>query len=70
VARRRRDRHRDARPRRCGGRLALLAGFAELAWDKARIVTGHPDAAVRARERDDLDWWVRQVRETLDAGLL
>jgi hypothetical protein len=38
--------------------------------NKALDAAEHPDLVVRARERQDLDWWVRQARWTLDAGLL
>lgn len=51
-------------------RLALVAGLAELGWNKALDATEHPDPAVRARELDDLAWWVGQARTALDAGLL
>ena len=51
-------------------RLALLAGLVDLGWNKALDVTEHPDGAVRARERADLDWWVAEARRTLDLGLL
>lgn len=51
-------------------RLALFAGLADLGWNKALDATGHPDPAVRARERADLDWWVEQARATLEQNLL
>jgi hypothetical protein len=51
-------------------RLALLSGLVWLGWNKALDAALHPDAATRAREREDLDWWVREGRETLEAGLL
>lgn len=51
-------------------RLALFAGLADLGWNKALDATGHPDPAVRARERADLDWWVAQARATLELDLL
>lgn len=43
-------------------RLALLAGLAELGWNKALDAIEHHDPATRARELDDLAWWVRQAR--------
>lgn len=51
-------------------RLALLAAFVWLGWNKALDATEHPDPAVREREREDLEWWVSQARRTLRAGLL
>ncbi|HET7721655.1 MAG TPA: phosphotransferase [Acidimicrobiales bacterium] len=51
-------------------RLALFAGLADLGWNKALDATGHPDPAVRSRERADLDWWVAQSRATLEQGLV
>ena len=51
-------------------RLALFAGLADLGWNKALDAVGHPDPAVRARERADLDWWVAQARATLEQGLI
>jgi aminoglycoside/choline kinase family phosphotransferase len=51
-------------------RLSLLSAFCWLGWNKALDAAGHPDPIVRARERQDLDWWVNQARLTLDAGLL
>jgi hypothetical protein len=48
-------------------RLALLGGLVQLGWDKALQASEHPDAAVRAREADDLAWWVRQARAALEA---
>ncbi len=49
-------------------RLALLAGLLFLGWNKALDATEHPDPATRAREGDDLDWWVRAARHTLEMG--
>lgn len=51
-------------------RLALLAGLLWLGWNKALDAAEHPDPATRERERRDLDWWVREARETLEEGLL
>ena len=50
-------------------RLSLLAGLLWLGWNKALDATRHPDEAKRAREREDLAWWVEHGREALDAGL-
>ena len=47
-------------------RLALLGGLVQLGWDKALHASGHPDPAVRARERADLAWWVARAREALE----
>ncbi len=46
-------------------RLALLAGLAELGWNKALDCVEHPDPATRAAELDDLAWWVTQARAAL-----
>lgn len=51
-------------------RLALFAGLVDLGWNKALDATGHPNPAVRARERADLNWWVAQAQMTLEQGLL
>ena len=51
-------------------RLSLLSAFCWLGWNKALDAAEHPDLAVRAREQQDLDWWIRQARLTLDASLL
>jgi hypothetical protein len=51
-------------------RLALLLGLVWLGWNKALDAVEHPDPVTRARERDDLDWWVAQARTTLESGVL
>jgi Ser/Thr protein kinase RdoA (MazF antagonist) len=51
-------------------RLALLLGLVWLGWNKALDAVEHPDPETRARERDDLDWWVAQARTTLESGVL
>lgn len=51
-------------------RLSLLSAFCWLGWNKALDAAEHPDLVVRAREQQDLDWWLQQARLTLDAGLL
>lgn len=50
--------------------LALLAGTLWLGWNKALDAVEHPDEETRARERADLEWWVRQARTALDEGIL
>jgi thiamine kinase-like enzyme len=50
-------------------RLALLSGLMWLGWNKALDAAEHPDPATRARERDDLDWWVRRARDALEMGV-
>jgi thiamine kinase-like enzyme len=50
-------------------RLSLLAGLLWLGWNKALDASRHPDEAKRAREQEDLAWWVEKGREALDAGL-
>ena len=47
-------------------RLALLGGLVQLGWDKALHATEHPDPAVRAWERADLDWWTARARHVLE----
>jgi hypothetical protein len=49
-------------------RLALLAGLLWLGWNKALDAVENPDEEIRARERADLDWWVRQARTALEEG--
>ncbi len=51
-------------------RLALLAALVWLGWNKALDAAEHPDLAIRERERNDLDWWVRQARLTLESGYI
>jgi aminoglycoside phosphotransferase (APT) family kinase protein len=51
-------------------RLALLASLVWLGWNKALDATENPDPAIRARERADLAWWVREARVTLESGAL
>jgi hypothetical protein len=50
--------------------LALLAALVWLGWNKALDAAEHPDPAVRAREQDDLDWWVGRARLALESGAL
>jgi hypothetical protein len=47
-------------------RLAMLGGLVQLGWDKALHATGHPDPAVRAWERADLEWWTARARDALE----
>ena len=47
--------------------LFLLGGLLQLGWNKALDAFEHPDPAVRARERRDLEWWVATARGVLDA---
>lgn len=51
-------------------RLALLAAHLWLGWNKALDAVENPDATIRARERADLDWWIRQSRIALEEGVL
>ena len=46
--------------------LALLAGLADLGWNKALDAAEHPDAEMRERARTDLEWWVRRGIRGLD----
>jgi hypothetical protein len=50
-------------------RLALLTGLMWLGWNKAMDSVEHPDLTTRAREGEDLDWWVTKARVALDEGL-
>ena len=50
--------------------LALLAAAVWLGWNKALDAAENPDPVIRVRERDDLEWWVRQARTTIRSGLL
>lgn len=47
-------------------RLALLGAVVQLGWDKALQATEDPDPGRRAWEAEDLAWWCRQARLTLD----
>ena len=38
--------------------LALLAGLADLGWNKALDAAQHPDPAMRDHAWSDLQWWV------------
>jgi hypothetical protein len=40
--------------------LALLAGLADLGWNKALDAAEHSDAEMREHARADLEWWVRR----------
>jgi aminoglycoside phosphotransferase (APT) family kinase protein len=51
-------------------RLSLLAATLWLGWNKALDAVEHPDEDTRARERADLEWWVRQARSALEEGVL
>jgi hypothetical protein len=45
--------------------LALLAGLVDAGWNKALDASGHPDATVRARQAEELSWWVDRGHEGL-----
>ncbi|MGH9223200.1 MAG: hypothetical protein ACRD2W_05325 [Acidimicrobiales bacterium] len=47
-------------------RLSLLGAVLQLGWNKALDAYEHPDASIRARERRDLEWWVRTARGVLE----
>jgi aminoglycoside phosphotransferase (APT) family kinase protein len=47
--------------------VAVLGAFVQLGWNKALDAYDHPDPVTRARERLDLEWWVRTARGVLDA---
>jgi aminoglycoside phosphotransferase (APT) family kinase protein len=50
-------------------RLALLTGLLWLGWNKALDARENPDPAIKAREAEDLGWWLDRGREAFDAGL-
>ena len=57
--------HADGVPR-----LEAVAAMGRTDLDAHAVdAAEHPDPLVRAREQGDLEWWVRQARRTLDAGL-
>jgi hypothetical protein len=49
---------------------ALFAGLTWLGWNKALDAAEHPDPAKRAREAEDLDWWVDRARAALEQGVV
>lgn len=50
--------------------LGLMSAMVWLGWNKALDAVEHPDPAVRARERTDLDWWVDATRTALQSGAI
>ena len=50
--------------------LGLLSAMVWLGWNKALDAVEHPDPAIRAREKADLDWWVRCTRTALVSGAI
>jgi hypothetical protein len=50
--------------------LGLLSAMVWLGWNKALDAVEHPDPATRAREKADLDWWVRTTRTALQSGAI
>jgi len=51
-------------------RLSLLSALVWLGWNKSLDIAENPDPAIREREKEDLDWWVREARKTLESGAL
>ena len=51
-------------------RLALLAGPRLARLEQGAGRGRAPRPAVRERERQDLDWWVREARTTLESGVI
>ncbi len=47
--------------------LACIGALMWLGWNKAVDIVENPDPAIRAQEREDLDWWVARVRQSLEA---
>jgi hypothetical protein len=46
--------------------LALVAGLADLGWNKALDAAEHSDPEMRERARSDLEWWVHRGSRGLD----
>lgn len=51
-------------------KLCLVAALAELGWNKALDIVGHPDPVARGVARDELDWWTAAVRRVAGEGAL
>jgi hypothetical protein len=51
-------------------RLSLLASLVWLGWNKDLDAAEHPPPVGGARKQQDLGWWLKEARLTLDAGLL
>lgn len=47
--------------------VSLLGALLQLGWNKALDAYEHPDPAMRAQERRDLEWWTGTARAVLDA---
>ena len=47
--------------------LGMISALLSLGWNKAIDILEHPDPAIRAQERADLDWWIARVRTALEA---
>lgn len=47
--------------------LACIGAMLWLGWNKAIDIVDNPDAAIRAQERADLDWWIARVRQAFEA---
>jgi hypothetical protein len=46
--------------------ICLLGAVVQLGWNKALDAYEHPEPRVRARELEDLGWWVRAARGVLE----
>lgn len=46
--------------------LGLIGALMWLGWNKALDILEHPDPAIRAQERADLDWWISRVRRAFE----
>lgn len=51
-------------------RLGLLSGLVWLGWNKALDIVEHPSPEVRARERTNLQWWLRQAAQVFESGVI
>ena len=49
--------------------LGMVSALLFLGWNKALDIIEHPDEAIRAQERADLDWWIARVRTALETWL-
>ena len=47
--------------------VSLLGAVVQLGWNKALDAYEHPEPRVRARELQDLGWWVRAARGVLES---
>jgi hypothetical protein len=46
--------------------LACIGAVVWLGWNKAIDIVDHPDGAIKAQERADLDWWIDRLSEAFE----